>query len=90
MDASSFRLLDPNLLTESAYSDRVPGDLDALVADVEARGVLRSALVGIDGKVIGGWHRRLACQRLGRDFRQLSFPGSKRPTNGCWSPATTT
>ena len=74
MDASSFRLLDPNLLTESAYSDRVPGDLDALVADVAARGVLRSALVGIDGKVIGGWHRRLACQRLGLRLPAVVVP----------------
>lgn len=77
MDANSFRLLDPSLLTESPFSDRTPGDVDALVRDVEDRGVLRAALVSVDGKVIAGWHRRLACERLGLRLPTVVVPRLK-------------
>lgn len=74
MVAPNLRLLDPSLLRESPYSDRTLGDIDRLTDDVEARGVLRAATVAVDGTVVGGWHRKLACERLGLPLPAVVVP----------------
>lgn len=65
MDAGSFRLLDPATLTQSPYNGKTEGDLTALRDEIERRGVLRPAFVTTEGRIIGGWHRRLVCQQVG-------------------------
>lgn len=65
MAAGSFRLLDPATLTPSPYNGKTEGDLTGLRDEIERRGVLRPALVTSEGRVVGGWHRRLVCEEIG-------------------------
>jgi hypothetical protein len=49
-------------------------ELDALTADVEARGQ-RHAIIVYEGQVLDGWHRYQACQRLGLEPLTQPFTG---------------
>jgi ParB-like chromosome segregation protein Spo0J len=51
-----------------------PTELDALTADVEARGQ-RHAIIVYEGQVLDGWHRYQACQRLGLEPLTQPFTG---------------
>lgn len=69
-----FEFLDTGALEASPLNTRVPTDLDALVASIGQRGVLRAAVVTSGGRVLGGWHRKLACERLGVPLPSVIVP----------------
>lgn len=69
-----FEFLDAGALEASSLNTRVPTDLDALVASIEQRGVLRAALVTSAGRVLGGWHRTLACRQLNVPLPAVVIP----------------
>jgi hypothetical protein len=58
----------------AAFPAMTPTELDALTADVEARGQ-RHAIVVYEGQVLDGWHRYQACQRLGLEPLTQPFTG---------------
>jgi len=58
----------------AAFPAMTPTELDALTADVEARGQ-RHAIIVYEGQVLDGWHRYQACQRLGLEPLTQPFTG---------------
>jgi hypothetical protein len=49
-------------------------EIEALTLDIEAHGQ-RELGVLLDGMVLDGWHRYLACDKLGVQFKAKDFDG---------------
>lgn len=49
-------------------------DLAALTEDIRTNGQREAGIV-LDGQVLDGWNRYLACQRAGKKFATIPFPG---------------
>jgi hypothetical protein len=74
MDDPKFHLLDPAKLRPSAASERSAESIAELVADIEAHGVMQAAIVAVDGTILGGCHRALACGQLGLPLPSVVVP----------------
>jgi hypothetical protein len=49
-------------------------EIEALTLDIEAHGQRESGVL-FDGMVLDGWHRYLACDKLGVQFKAKDFDG---------------
>ena len=58
----------------AAFPAMPEAEIEALAADIE-KGGQRDPGVLLEGMVLDGWHRYLACQRLGIKFRSVEFDG---------------
>lgn len=62
----------------AAFPRMSDGDFDALKTSIEKIGVQNPAVV-YDGKIIDGWHRWQACQRLGVECPTVTMPTDVDP-----------
>lgn len=59
----------------AAFPSMPEGEIEALAMDIEKHGQ-REPGVTLDGMVLDGWHRYLACKKAGRDFVCADFDGA--------------
>lgn len=52
-----------------------PAEIEALAIDIQKHGQREPGVV-LDGMVLDGWHRYLACEKAGREFACADFDGS--------------
>jgi hypothetical protein len=58
----------------AAFPAMPPAEIEALAMDIEAHGQ-REPGVLLDGMVLDGWHRYLACGKAGAQFKHKDFDG---------------
>lgn len=58
----------------AAFPSMPDGELGALAIDIEAHGQ-REPGVLYEGMVLDGWHRYLACRKVGREFKAVELNG---------------
>lgn len=59
----------------AAFPSMPDGEIEALAIDIEKHGQ-REPGVTLDGMVLDGWHRYLACQKAGSEFVSVPFSGA--------------
>lgn len=59
----------------AAFPAMPANELGALALDIQTHGQ-REPAVMLDGMVLDGWHRYLACQQVGAEFRSVPFDGA--------------
>lgn len=58
----------------AAFPSMPPAEIEALAMDIEKHGQREKGIV-LDGMVLDGWHRYLACQKAGAQFKAEEFAG---------------
>lgn len=59
----------------AAFPSMAEGEIEALAIDIEKHGQREPGMT-LDGMVLDGWHRYLACQKAGREFVSVKFTGA--------------
>jgi hypothetical protein len=59
----------------AAFPSMPEKEIEALTLDIEAHGQRESGVL-LDGMVLDGWHRYLACDKLGVQFKAKDFDGA--------------
>lgn len=74
MNAPEHRLIFQQHPLSAAFPAMPESEIEALAEDIE-KGGQRDPGILFEGMVLDGWHRFLACQRLGIQFRSVEFDG---------------
>lgn len=72
--STQLSLLEQHPLS-AAFPSMPENEIAALAIDIEAHGQ-REPGVTLDGMILDGWHRYLACHRLGIQFKAKEFDGA--------------